>query len=292
MFDPATGEVLICDNDNVGVNRQSACQVWGTLEYMASELVRGEVTQPSTETDLHSLAVLLFLLWVSHHPMHGQMEYQIRMWDLPAKKLVYGVNPVFIFDPTDTRNRLPNDPDYTPAAKRWADRPKGMRDLFTRAFTVGLKTPAQRVTEGEWQALFTQLKDGAIDCPGCRAANLWEPGATGLACWHCKKPIPIPPRLTFPHAGGTHHLLLTRTAKVRRRHVDPMGPDGQAEQVIGEVSQNPAKPSVWGLRNLTTVPWVATAADGQSAEVPPQKSAPLTAGLKINIAGTVATIVA
>ena len=35
MFDPQTGHVLICDNDNVGINRQSRCQVWGTMEYMA-----------------------------------------------------------------------------------------------------------------------------------------------------------------------------------------------------------------------------------------------------------------
>ena len=32
MFDPQTGEVLICDNDNVGINRESKSQVWGTME--------------------------------------------------------------------------------------------------------------------------------------------------------------------------------------------------------------------------------------------------------------------
>jgi serine/threonine protein kinase len=59
MFEPRTGNVLICDNDNIGINRQSKAQVWGTMEYMAPEVVRGEAT-PSTATDLHSLAVLLF----------------------------------------------------------------------------------------------------------------------------------------------------------------------------------------------------------------------------------------
>ena len=77
MFDPKTGEVLICDNDNVGVNRQSKFQIWGTMEYMAPEVVRGDAA-PSTDTDLHSLAVLLFNLWGWHHPFHGELEYQIK----------------------------------------------------------------------------------------------------------------------------------------------------------------------------------------------------------------------
>ena len=92
MFDPIAGDVLICDNDNVGINRQSNCQVWGTMQYMAPELVRGEADHPSTETDLHSLAVLLFQLWVWHHPLHGTMEYDVRCWDDPARKKIYGLH--------------------------------------------------------------------------------------------------------------------------------------------------------------------------------------------------------
>ncbi|HUK92851.1 MAG TPA: serine/threonine-protein kinase, partial [Methanomicrobiales archaeon] len=117
MFDPVAGEILICDNDNVGVNRQSRSQVWGTMEYMAPEIIRGEA-DPSTETDLHSLAVLLFNLWCWHHPFHGRMEYELRVWDIPAKRKVYG-NPVFIFDPADAGNRPPRDPDYETVVTRW-----------------------------------------------------------------------------------------------------------------------------------------------------------------------------
>jgi DNA-binding helix-hairpin-helix protein with protein kinase domain len=161
MFDPRSGDVLICDNDNVGVNRQSKSQVDGTLEYMAPEVVRAEA-DPPTETDLHSLAVLLFQLWVWHHPLHGEMEYQFHVWDLIAKAKVYGKEPVFIFDPADRRNRLPGDPEYAVAYQRWGDCPPSLQALFTHAFTTGLREPARRVTEGEWQNLFLQLKDGVI----------------------------------------------------------------------------------------------------------------------------------
>lgn len=96
MFDPQTGDVLICDNDNVGINRQSQCQVLGTMEYMAPEVVLGQA-EPSTETDLHALAVLLFNLWCRHHPFHGELEYNIRSWDQVAKRHIYGERPIFIF---------------------------------------------------------------------------------------------------------------------------------------------------------------------------------------------------
>lgn len=290
MFDSASGDVLICDNDNVGVNRTSECQVWGTMEYMVPELIRGQA-KPSTETDLHSLAVLLFNLWIWHHPLHGEMEFQLRSWDLVAKKQVYGQTPVFIFDPADQRNRLPTDPDYSTAAKRWGYCPPLLRAMFTRAFTAGLKEPAQRVTEGEWQGLFVQLKDGVLTCPGCQAANLWEPSMTSLNCWHCRKAIPVPPKLVFRHHGGKHYILLVKDAKILKRHVDPLTAEDQTGTVVGQVVQNPASPQVWGIRNLSPSPWAATLPDGNALEIPAQKAVPLRAGLKINIGGTSAEII-
>ncbi|MGP0062789.1 MAG: protein kinase domain-containing protein [Isosphaeraceae bacterium] len=294
MFDPVTGDVLICDNDNVGINRQSNCQVWGTMQYMAPELVRGEAEHPSTETDLHSLAILLFQLWVWHHPLHGTMEYNVRCWDDPARRKIYGLTPVFIFDPTDDRNRLPNDPTYATAARRWAFCPPSLQSMFVHAFGAGLNEPARRVTEGEWQRLFLQLKDGAVRCAPCRAVNLWEPAMTALICWNekCRARMSIPPRLVFSLPVGTHHLLLTQNARVLRRHIDPTGPVDEESMVIGQTKQNPNNPNVWGLCNLTETPWSATAADGKTVEIPPQKSVPLAAGLKVNIGGTIAEIVA
>lgn len=301
MFDSRTGEVLICDNDNVGINRHSTCQVWGTMEYMAPELIRGEASSalgesglhsasPSTETDLHSLAVLLFQLWVWHHPLHGELEYRCRCWDLPAKRRVYGETPVFVFDPQDRRNPLPNDPDYTTAARRWPLCPPSLQALFTKAFTTGLKEPASRVTEGEWQTLFRQLKDGVLNCGGCQAVNLWDATTSSLECWHCHQPIGLPPKLVMSRHGRTHTLLLSRTAKLRQRHVDPFAADDVAETILGEVTQHPTNPSIWGLRNLSSTPWVATSPDGSAKEVPPQKATSLEAGLKLNVAGVVAEV--
>ena len=290
MFDPKTGDVLICDNDNVGVNRQSKSQVWGTMEFMAPELVRGDA-DPSTETDLHSLAVLLFYLWVWHHPMHGEIEYGFRSWDIPAKRRVYGENPVFIFDPDNVNNRLPKDPDYSGAARRWTYCPPSLQALFTRAFTVGLRDPAARVTEGEWQRGFLELKDNVISCPACSARNLWDAGMQSILCWHCKQPIRIPPALKLSHVRGTSWLLLTPDTVLRRRHIEPTAESGNADEIWGVVVQHPSDPTIWGLRNQTRAPWTATYANGEVNEIVPQRAAPIGDGLRLKIDGTTATVV-
>jgi DNA-binding helix-hairpin-helix protein with protein kinase domain len=288
LFDPKTGDVLICDNDNVGVNRQSKSPIWGTMEFMAPELVRQEA-DPSTETDLHSLAVLLFNLWVWHHPLHGEMEYQFRNWDQVAKKKVYGKDPVFVFDPKDRRNQLPGDPAYVGAGKRWAQCPTALKDLFVKAFTVGLTEPGRRVTEGEWQSLFLQLKDGVISCSHCKAENIWNVNMMALNCWHCGKTTAIPPRLVISHPGGKHFVLLSKGAKLFKRHIDQAAAE-DALMVLGEVVQNPANPQIWGIKNLTKTPWTGTLPDGSTKEYVPQKAVPLNPGIKLNIGGTTAEI--
>lgn len=292
MFDPTAGDVLICDNDNVGVNRQSSCQVWGTPEYMAPELVRRDEKHPSTDTDLHSLAVLLFQLWMWHHPLHGQAQYAIRMWDRPAYTQIYGTSPVFVFDPVDTSNRLPNDAAYALCERQWLLCPQSVKNLFMRAFTTGLRSPTQRVTEGEWQAAFLQLKDGCLSCHACKAVNLWEPTATAISCWHCKSPVRMPPKLRFEHPSGRAYVLLSEGRTLLRRHVDPLGPDDLAGEVIGEVVRNPNNPSAWGIRNLTSSPWTAVQGDGKLLEIPQNRAVSLNAGVKVNIAGVDGTLVA
>ena len=105
FFDPKTGEVLICDNDNVTTeSQQSGTAVMGTPRFMAPEIVRGHAL-PSTQTDLYSLSVLLFYLLLLHHPLEGGKEAAIRVFDEPAMTMLFGNEPVFIFDPDDESNR-------------------------------------------------------------------------------------------------------------------------------------------------------------------------------------------
>ena len=41
FFDPGTGQPLVCDNDNVGIDGREPARVLGTSRFMAPEIVRG-----------------------------------------------------------------------------------------------------------------------------------------------------------------------------------------------------------------------------------------------------------
>ena len=103
FFDPDTGDVLICDNDNVAVDGAATLGVLGTPRFMAPEVVRGEA-RPSTQTDLFSLSVLLFYMLMVHHPLEGKRETEIKCLDLAAMNKLYGSDPLFIFDHADSSN--------------------------------------------------------------------------------------------------------------------------------------------------------------------------------------------
>ncbi|MDD4682730.1 MAG: protein kinase [Eubacteriales bacterium] len=283
LFDPKSGEVLIIDNDNIGINQQSGSRILGTMEFMAPEVITGRQV-PSTSTDLYSLAVLLFYFWIWHHPMHGMLEYNVRVWDIPAKKRIYGEMPVFIFDPRDGSNRLPADPEYQTPLRFWDACPKSIRDLFIRSFTDGIRNPDRRVTEGEWVHAFRQLENQIARCPHDRAENFWQPGMKQLQCWHCHRRFDAPPRFVISSSSGLKHVLVLPETKLRRSELEPFCSEESMDEVVAEVIQNPNNPNVWGLRNLTGESWQFMPADGsEPREVVSGRAVPISAGHEVKI---------
>ena len=104
FFDPKTGDIRICDNDNVDITGAETGGVLGTQRFMAPEVVRREAA-PSDDTDRYSLAVLLFFLLYGGHPLDGQREAIIRCLDVPALERLYGFDPLYIWHPDDASNR-------------------------------------------------------------------------------------------------------------------------------------------------------------------------------------------
>lgn len=281
FFDPNTGDILICDNDNVGVNAGKRGGVLGTPRFMAPEVVRGEA-HPSTQTDLFSLSVLLFYIFMVHHPLEGKKESEIKCFDLPAMNKLYGSNPTFIFDPSDDSNR-PVKGFHDNALDFWPLYPEFVRSMFTRAFTDGIRDPEHgRVRESEWRTAMVKLADSIFYCGHCANENFYDPARIQASnsvgkCWSCKRELHLPARIRI----GNSVILLNANAELCQHHLDASrGYD--FTKVIASVTQHPKNPSIWGLRNQSTTRWTCTTSDGKLSDVDPGKNVTLQSGTRIN----------
>lgn len=276
FFDPNTGDVRICDNDNVDISGTEAGGVLGTPRFMAPEVVRREAA-PSDQTDRYSLAVLLFYLLYGGHPLDGKREASIRCLDVPALERLYGTAPLYIWDPDDDSNRpVPGVHDNPIAFRNMY--PESLAALFRRSFTEGLHYPSKRVRESEWRKAFASAIDSVWLC-SCGAESFYEPEAAGAAgqkrCWACHRPLVLPPRIRL----GAQVVLLNRSTRLFGSHVGYTRDD---ETDIAEVVANPKSPDSFGLRNLTSEAWTLTKPDGAVVDVPPGRSAPIVNGNRIN----------
>ena len=287
FFNPANGDILICDNDNA-VEENKDTGIWGTSEFMAPELMRQDTgARPSQQTDLHALAVLLFMLLMNHHPLLGKAEFDIRCFDDKAMKKLYGTAPVFLFDPGNASNRpVPGEQDTVIA--NWRVCPPVLRKLFTQAFTVGLIRPDQRVRETVWRDTFSQVYDSIVECGHCGRSNYVDPGANPppVSCWKCDRTVALPPRLEVVRDEQSRRISrsirLSQDAKIFPHHLQRTVSRHDYSQPVGEVEAHPSEPGKFGLRNSTGKSWrVHNEATRSLQDVPPGKRANLRPGLLI-----------
>jgi DNA-binding helix-hairpin-helix protein with protein kinase domain len=280
FLDPATGDVAICDNDNVSIDDRPS-MILGTPRFMAPEIILGE-QGPTRATDLWSLAVLLFHLFFNHHPLEGRRERGIHCLDPAAMFRLYAEDPVFIFHPDDDSNRpVPGEQDA--AIRLWEIYPQAVRDLFTRGFTEGVRDTGARVGEGEWQRALAKLRDTIFPCSSCARLNFYDGDrlqATGSLgqCYLCGAELSPPPRMMLTMTAASRWLvLLNPDTKLYPHH---FGSRYDYSEVVAAVSQHPQRPGHWGLENRSGVTWTFRASDGSERAVQPGQTMALVAGRK------------
>jgi DNA-binding helix-hairpin-helix protein with protein kinase domain len=274
FFEPATGNILICDNDNVGVD-DGTSKVLGTPFFMAPEVVRDETyaSLPNSETDRHSLAVLLFYMLCLGHPLEG-LRTQHGLRDGAWLRRTFGEDPLFCMHPTDESNR--------PAElvqQYWNHYPQRVRDLFVHAFVPGLSDPTERVTEGQWIKVIDEMRDGIMACPTCGATNFWHPSEPAPMCWTCRSRVSP----TFVLEIGRRSVATSAMATVRSDHL-ASGLDDAT--VIGRVVAHPQERTRWGLRNESEKDWLAEGPDGSPEIVRPNGTIELRHPMQVRIDST------
>lgn len=289
FLDPKSGEALVCDNDNVMFEGHQT-EIIGTMMFMAPELVRMDAgVQPGTQTDLHALAVLLFMMLMNAHPLEGKLEYEVHCMDLQAQKKLYGFKPVFVFDPDNRSNRpVPGEHDTVMAS--WKAAPQSLKRIFADAFTKGLHHPNERVREWQWLETLSRLRDAIVYCAKCNRQNYHDEiafektGKPGV-CWKCRTPLVLPPRMSI----GNRLVMLNRDAEVYEHQLTHT-PLHDFSTVIGAVVPHPRKAGRYGMTNKDEHPWTAMWPDGTTKTVARDQTVPLRVGLRLRIRGVEAEI--
>lgn len=275
FIDPETGDVLICDNDNVAYENTRYSGVSGTPKYMAPEVVRNE-TQPNRYTDLYSLSVLLFYLMYIAHPLDGKKEATIHAMDEAAQRKLYGFEPLYIFHPDDKSNAP--DPEFHANAYAFHEvLPQSLKSVFEKSFTIGLHEPAKRVEESVWRGVFVGLRDNILLC-SCGAESFYDISRVkhGIEtkCWSCGNTIPIPARMRM----NGEIVILNNNIKLYPHHTSGILYD--FSKPTAEISEHPTL-KIKGLKNISDDVWFVTKPDNSIFQVASGRSFALENGYAV-----------
>lgn len=284
FVNPKTGDVLICDNDNVAPYGENL-GIAGKCRYMAPEVVMGQ-KRPDSHTDRFSLAVVLYMLLFLNHPLEGKRTMCPCLTEELERKF-YGSDPVFVWDPANDANR-PVRGVHTNEIKLWPLYPAFVRKTFEKAFShevmVGNDT-THRVIEKEWQEVFTTLRDLTIKC-SCGSETFIDPSQQSCRCINCGKSIERPPILKVKK----YHAALAPGKKLYACHVQY--DSDYFKEAKGEVISSRNNPSLLGLRNDSNNTWEAILPNGSSKGYPNGQVIKLGKGIKINFGnGNVAEVI-
>lgn len=172
LIDPKTGGCVVIDIDSLVVPGLFPPEVVGTRGYIAPEVLEtmglapGDRKLPSSYTDLHALAVLLYEYLLMRHPLEGP-KHCVRSTPEEEDIVDYGTDALFIENPHDTRNR-PQDLELT-----IHDLGPFLEDLFLRAFVDGLHDPNRRPTAMEWEKGLVKTWDLLHPCENPDCAARW-----------------------------------------------------------------------------------------------------------------------
>lgn len=276
FFDPTTGDVLICDCDNIDVNKTDRELFLCTMGFSAPEIETLHVP-PNTLTDLWSLAVLFFHILFRGHPLEGSKEANIHVFDLAAQKQIYIENPVFMFDPINDTNR-PVPGYHDTVINHWNKYPEELKELFVKAFTEGIKDPDKRIRISEWRDCYINMLNSLYICKHCGCANwITDFSLVDQKCHKCENQIES---LLVLKIQGYDEIILNCDTKLIEFHIRKIK-SNNCLKVVGQVVQHPTQPNVWGMKNISESTWKIINKDLNPIEVPPQKSFGLTLGTKV-----------
>ncbi|KQS92767.1 kinase [Chryseobacterium sp. Leaf394] len=186
LVDPVTKSAAIIDIDGLVVPGLFPPEVIGTADFIAPEVLKTKHLKlqdpgrilPNQKTDLHALAILIYMYLLRRHPLRGG-----KIWDLESEKdevLSMGEKALFVEHPTDPTNRVKAD-HLKVWNKFWGDPSKipytvtgpYLSELFKKAFIDGLHNPILRPIANEWETALLKTVDLIQPCSNPNCDEKW-----------------------------------------------------------------------------------------------------------------------
>ena len=262
---PDTGDVLICDNDNVSAQGHST-GISGKMRYMAPEIVSGE--KPNKYSDYFSLSVVLFFLFYYNHPLEGKRVLSSPCMTESLERKHYGTHALFIYD-QQNKDNLPVRGVHTNVIKRWPLFSEILQNIFKDQFSQNrLKNPTTRMMESEWIKKIIELRNRIVICPNCGEETF--SGQNGnSSCIHCNHNFNIK---YYIHTNTCGKIALTPGTKIFL---------GNEKRPIALIKQSKKDPNILGIQNILSKEWVVETPSGKIKKVSQNEVMPSKPGLKI-----------
>lgn len=182
LIDPVKGKAMIIDIDELVVPNKYPPSVIGTMDFIAPEVMKtsdlpeDKRIMPNTSTDLHALAVLIYMYLLYRNPIKGRKVYDKD--PNIDNKLHFGDNALFVEHSKDNSNKpKTDDKNYLP----WSDVDKYpysltgrfLSKLFKRAFEEGLHDPSKRPIADEWENALIKTHDLLVKCGNKKCEQKW-----------------------------------------------------------------------------------------------------------------------
>jgi len=190
LIDPVSKTAAIIDIDGLVVPNLFPPDVIGTADFIAPEVLATKnlsKTDPNRKlpnrlTDLHALAVLIYMYLLYRHPLRGG-NYFGAMETEKEEDLLMGEKALFVEHPTDSSNRnfKREYGDNLQKFQPWTDLQKTpysitgpyLKELFDQAFIKGLHHPIERPPAEAWEQALIKTNDLKLECSNAACEQKW-----------------------------------------------------------------------------------------------------------------------
>lgn len=186
LIDPLSGSASIIDIDGLVVPGLFPPEVAGTPDFIAPEVLQTQhlassdpnKALPGRPTDLHALAVLIYMYLLCRHPLRGRKVHD--MDPVKDEALSMGANALFIEHPSNLSNR-PNPREAKASEQPWVEVEKlpmtilgpYLHALFLKAFVDGLHAPNARPSADDWEQALVKTMDLLQPCQNANCEQGW-----------------------------------------------------------------------------------------------------------------------